>query len=308
MTAAIELNAVTKTFGRHVAVEGLDLAVPDGAVYGFIGPNGSGKTTTLRMILRILYPDTGRISVLGKDHGTTADDRLGYLPEERGLYPKMKVRDLLVFHARLKGHQRPQKDIDDWLARFDLTEWANKKVEALSKGMAQKVQFIATVVARPTLVILDEPFSGLDPVNTVALNDAVLSLRKNGTTILFSTHDMETAERICDTICMIHNGRKVLDGTLDEIAGQYGQDTIRLRMANAAPVLHALPGVAHITDAGRFRELRLADGADSQVILRELVRHGRVDHFEVTRPSLRDIFIRIAGPIQNEPAQESTHA
>ena len=174
--------------------------------------------------------------------------------------------------------------------------------------MAQKVQFIATVIARPQLVILDEPFSGLDPVNTVVLNDAVRGLRDDGATILFSTHDMETAERICDTICMIHHGRKVLDGTLDEIAGQYGQDTIRLRMTNAAPVLAALPGIAHVTDVGRFRELRLADGADSQAILQELVRHGRVDHFEVTQPSLRDIFIRIAGPIQPEPAGEPTHA
>jgi ABC-2 type transport system ATP-binding protein len=308
MTPAIELNAVTKTFGRHVAVDGLDLTVPEGAVYGFIGPNGSGKTTTLRMILRILYPESGRVTVLGQDHGTTADDRLGYLPEERGLYPKMKVRELLVFHARLKGRRRPQADVDDWLARLDLTEWAHKKVEALSKGMAQKVQFIATVVARPQLVILDEPFSGLDPVNTVVLNDAVLALKKDGSTILFSTHDMETAERICDTICMIHHGRKVLDGTLDEIAGQYGQDTIRLRMTNAAPVLAALPGIAHVTDVGRFRELRLADGADSQAILQELVRHGRIDHFEVTRPSLRDIFVRIAGPVKAEPIEEVTSA
>jgi ABC-2 type transport system ATP-binding protein len=308
MKPAIELAGVTKTYGRYTAVDALDLSVPQGAVYGFIGPNGSGKTTTLRMILRILYPDAGHVVVLGTERGTTADDRLGYLPEERGLYPKMKVRELLVFHARLKGHANPRQSIDEWLERFDLTAWAEKKVEALSKGMAQKVQFIATVAARPQLVILDEPFTGLDPVNTVVLNDAVLALQNAGTTILFSTHDMETAERLCDTICMIHQGRKVLDGTLDEITSAYGQDTIRLRMSNGVADLRNLPGVVHTTDRGRFRELRLAAGTDPQAILRQLVLQTRVEHFEVTRPSLRDIFVRIAGPVQRDATEEPQHA
>ena len=308
MNAAIELTGVTKTFGRHTAVDSLDLSVPQGAVYGFIGPNGSGKTTTLRMILRILYPEAGHIVVLGKDRGTTADDRLGYLPEERGLYPKMKVRELLAFHARLKGRTSPRRAVDDWLARFDLSEWADKKVEALSKGMAQKVQFIAAVVSGPELVILDEPFSGLDPVNAIVLNDAVLALKAAGATILFSTHDMETAERLCDTICMIHEGRKVLDGTLDEISGAYGQDTIRVRTANGIGDLRALPGVAHTTDRGRFRELRLTPGADPQEILQQLAAQTRVEHFEVTRPSLRDIFVRIAGPITQVVSEEPQHA
>jgi ABC-2 type transport system ATP-binding protein len=299
MHAAIELANVTKTYRGHTAVDGLDLVVPPGSVYGFIGPNGSGKTTTLRMILRIIYPDSGRVAVLGGEQGTTADDRLGYLPEERGLYPRMQVRELLVFHARLKGCRNPRPDVDSWLARFELADWAEKKVEALSKGMAQKVQFIATVVSRPQLVILDEPFSGLDPVNTVVLNDAIAALKNEGITILFSTHDMETAERLCDCVSMIHRGRKVLDGTLDEITGRYGQDTIRLRTANGYGDVAGLAGVAHVTDRGRFRELRLSPGAESQAVLRQLVGQGAsVEHFEVTRPSLRDIFVRIAGPIQ----------
>jgi ABC-2 type transport system ATP-binding protein len=302
MAAAIELAQVTKTFRGHVAVQGLDLSVPQGAVYGFVGPNGSGKTTTLRIILRILYPDQGRVVVLGQADGSTADDRIGYLPEERGLYPKMKLRELLVFHARLKGRSNPQADVDAWLDRFQMSPWADKKIEALSKGMAQKAQFIATVVSRPQLVILDEPFSGLDPVNTLVLNDAVSDLRNEGATILFSTHDMETAERLCDTICMIHQGRKVLDGTLDEITRQYAPDTVRLRLGSGQTELQHLPGVEATTDRGRFRELRLRAGFDPQHLLRELVgRDIRVDHFEVTHPSLRDIFIRIAGPIKPSP-------
>ena len=203
MPNAVELRHVTKRFGTHVAVDQLDLDVPEGTVYGFIGPNGSGKTTTLRMILRILYPDEGQISVLGREYGTGADDRVGYLPEERGLYKKMKVRDILTFYAQLKGLRDCRRDIDDWLERLELAEWADRKVETLSKGMSQKVQFIATVVSRPKLVVLDEPFSGLDPVNMEVLKDAIVSLRDTGSTVIFSTHDMDVAERMCDTIFMI---------------------------------------------------------------------------------------------------------
>ena len=217
MTHAIELSGVTKRFREQVAVDSLDLAVPTGSIYGFIGPNGSGKTTTLRMILRIFPPDAGTIRVLGNEQGKTADDRLGYLPEERGMYKRMKVRSLLKYYSKLKGHHNCDADIERWLEKLDAKEWANKRIDALSKGMAQKIQFISAVVARPELVILDEPFSGLDPVNLEVLRDAVLELRSAGTTVIFSTHDMDVAEKLCDTIFMIFQGRKVLDLSLIHI-------------------------------------------------------------------------------------------
>jgi ABC-2 type transport system ATP-binding protein len=305
--SAIELAGVTKTFGRHVAVDGLDLLVPRGAVYGFIGPNGSGKTTTLRMILRIFYPDSGKVVVLGHESARAANDRIGYLPEERGLYRRMRVRDVLRFYAELKGLRHCRPEIDRWLERFELAKWGDKKVEALSKGMAQKVQFISAVVSRPELVILDEPFSGLDPVNQEVIKDAILSLKQQGTTILFSTHDMDVAERMCDTICMIFRGKKVLDGTLESIQRQYGEDTLRVRTSLGNGQFDGLPGVTRVNDFGRSQELRLAQGADPQAVLRELVARGPLEHFEVSRPSLHDIFVRIAGPA-GDAASEVPHA
>ena len=191
MTNAVELSGVTKKFRTQTAVDQLDLAVPKGSIYGFIGPNGSGKTTTIRMILRIFQPDAGTVSVLGKTSGTAADSRLGYLPEERGLYKRMKVYDVCAYYAKLKGHYNCHADIKEWLSRLGASDWAKKRVDALSKGMAQKVQFITSVVARPELLILDEPFSGLDPVNLEVLRDAVLEMRDRGTTVIFSTHDMD---------------------------------------------------------------------------------------------------------------------
>jgi len=301
---AVELEGVTKRFGHHTAVDRLDLAVPEGTVYGFIGPNGSGKTTTLRMILRILYPESGRITVLGRDHSSAADDRVGYLPEERGLYKRMRIRDLLAYYARLKGFRNCRAEVDRWLERFELAAWGSQKAEALSKGMAQKVQFIAAVVARPELLVLDEPFTGLDPVNMEVLKDAVLALHHTGTTVIFSTHDMDIAERMCDTIFMICRGKKVLDGTLEAIQAQYGQDTIRVRLGEANGSFDNLPGVLRVNDYGRYTELRIQPGADPQAILQELLRRTRVEHFEIASPSLHDIFVRIAGP-QSEPAEEA---
>src|SRR5215813_13130351 len=193
---AVEIDHVTKTFGAHTAVDDLTLAVPTGSIYGFIGPNGSGKTTTLRMIMRILHPDRGTIRVLGETSLGAANDRVTYLPEERGLYKTMKVRDILRFYAELKGFRDSRADVAAWLERLGLAGWAGKKVEALSKGMAQKVQFIAAVIARPELVLLDEPFSGLDPVNAEVFREAVLDLRRQGATVIFSTHDMNMAEKM----------------------------------------------------------------------------------------------------------------
>jgi len=304
---AIELEKVTKRFGNCLAVDHLDLVVPEGAIYGFIGPNGSGKTTTLRMILRILYPDSGRVAVLGCGHGAAANDHVGYLPEERGLYRKMRVRELLRFFAQLKGMRGCGPEIDDWLERFELTRWANEKIETLSKGMSQKVQFIAAIVAKPRLLVLDEPFSGLDPVNMEVLRGAVRSAHQGGTTVIFSTHDMDMAERLCDTIFMIHHGQKVLDGTLTAIQTQFGEDTIRLRTADGDFALADLPGVIHVNDQRHYKELRIGRDADPRAILLEVLKRTTVDHFELARPSLHDIFVRIAGP-ELRPTDEVQHA
>ncbi len=294
----VEIENVTKTFGRFVAVDALTLHVPEGSIYGFIGPNGSGKTTTLRMIMRIHHPDAGSgwIRVLGEGGATAANDRVGYLPEERGLYKKMKVRDILRFYAELKGCRDFKGRVGSWLERMDLTAWADKRVETLSKGMAQKVQFIAAVIAGPEMVILDEPFTGLDPVNADVLREAVLDLRKNGSTVIFSTHDMSMAEKMCDFVFMIYKGKKVLDGTLESIQDRYGRDTIRVRVEGNGFDPHGIPGVEKVNDFGRLQELRLAPETDSQHILDELMQRGRVTHFELTRPSLHDVFVRIARP------------
>jgi ABC-2 type transport system ATP-binding protein len=292
----IELRGVTKRFGSVTAVDDLSLVVPKGSIYGFIGPNGSGKTTTLRMIMRILLQDQGEISVLGDGGTLAARDRVGYLPEERGLYKNMTLRRLLRYYGRLKG--RPQAEVDraatEWMKRLDLLDWAERKVETLSKGMSQKAQFIATVVGAPDLLILDEPFSGLDPVNTDVLREAVLELRRRGTTIVFSTHDMATAEQLCDRIFMIFQGRKVLDGTLEEIQVTYGLDTIRVRTAEGVAALEGLSGVESTIDYGNVQEVRLT--TDPQAFLRLLVARTAVQQFEIVRPSLHDIFVRIARP------------
>ncbi len=298
--SAVEIEAVRKTFGKTVAVDGLSLAVPRGSVYGFIGPNGSGKTTTLRMIMNIYYPDSGAIRVFGEGLRGASTDRIGYMPEERGLYRRMKVRDVLRFYGDLKNGRDVHCEVDRWLERLELGDWADKKVETLSKGMAQKVQFIATVVARPELVILDEPFTGLDPVNADAIREAVLELQADGATVIFSTHDMSVAERMCDFIFMIFKGRKVLDGTLAAIQAQYGSDTIRVKSEGGAAVLAGLDGVERVTNFGRLQELRLAGDRDPYTILRELVARTRVESFEIARPSLHDIFVRIAGPEAKE--------
>ncbi len=296
MNHVVELKQATKRFGMKAAVDRLDLAVPEGSIYGFIGPNGSGKTTTIRMILRIFQPDSGSVNVLGQEKGTTADDRVGYLPEERGLYKRMKVRDVLAYYARLKGHYDCRADIDNWLERLDATSWATKRIDALSKGMAQKVQFISAVIARPQLVILDEPFSGLDPVNLEVLQEAVLDLRRQGSTVIFSTHDMDVAERMCDTIFMIFEGRKVLDGTLSAIQAEYPLNRARVRFASDVNVPTRIDGIRSQQAIGQYVDMELEDNTDSQSVLRELTSVGVVEHFELVRPRLHDIFVSIARP------------
>lgn len=311
----IELEGVTKRFREHIAVDSFDLQVPEGALFGFIGPNGSGKTTTLRMILRIIEPDSGSIRVMGAPHHSAANDAIGYLPEERGLYRKMTVLRQLTYFGTLKGlgGRTARAAALEWLERLGLLDWKDKKLEALSKGMSQKIQFIATVLARPRLLILDEPFSGLDPVNLEVLRDALLEMRRAGTTVIFSTHDMHIAERLCDHICMIYKGRKVLDGSLDSIQATYGQDTLRLHFQQDAGLSDGqIPGATHIRHTGRFWEMRYSGNPHDA--LRAAMDAGRVDHFEVVHPSLHDIFVRIAQPapeaVGEALAEESgdTHA
>ncbi|MEZ5319209.1 MAG: ATP-binding cassette domain-containing protein [Vicinamibacterales bacterium] len=302
---AIEIDGVRKQFDTVRAVDDLSLAVPAGSIYGFIGPNGSGKTTTIRMIMNIILPDAGRITVLGHRSTGAARDEVSYLPEERGLYKKMTVRRLLRYYGRLKGRSTAEIDpaIGEWLDRLALADWADRRIDQLSKGMAQKVQFISSVVSRPKLLILDEPFSGLDPVNAEALKDAVLEMRARGTTVVFSTHDMSTAERLCDRIFMIFRGRKVLDGSLDDIAAEYGQDTVRLRVQGGAAALSGLAGIESLNDHGNYQDVRLS--IPPHAFLQALVARAEVRHFEVKRPSLHDIFVRIARPADHEPAAGS---
>jgi ABC-2 type transport system ATP-binding protein len=301
---AVDIDHVTKTFGKVTAVDDLSLTVPRGTVYGFIGPNGSGKTTTLRMIMNILIPDGGAIRVFGEELRGACTDRIGYMPEERGLYKKMKVREILAFYGGLKRNGDVRREVDRWIDRLELADWADKKVETLSKGMSQKVQFIATVVSGPELVILDEPFTGLDPVNTDVIREAVLELQAAGATVIFSTHDMTMAEKMCDFIFMIFKGRKVLDGTLTTIQDEYGSDTIRVRVEGGAGELRGLPGVEKISNYGQLQELRVARGGDPHEVLAAMMARARVNSFEIARPSLHDIFVRIAGP----EAEEVDHA
>ena len=271
---AIEIRRVTKQFGAVIAVNDLSLEVPEGSIYGFIGPNGSGKTTTIRMIMNIILPDSGDIAVLGQRTAGAARDQIGYLPEERGLYKKMPVRRLLRYYGRLKG--RPLAQVD-----------------AVATRWLERLQLMGAIVSEPRLLILDEPFSGLDPVNARSLRDAVLELRRQGTTIVFSTHDMTTAERLCDRIFMILNGHKVLDGTLDDIQARYGHDTVRLRITGSTAVLDGLPEIESVDDHGNYQDVRVT--GDPQAFLRRLVTRTEVRHFEITKPSLHDIFVRISG-------------
>ena len=297
---AIALEHVFKRFDGTAAVDDLSLTVPAGSIYGFIGPNGSGKTTTLRMIMRILLPDEGRIEVLGSIDTRAARDRVSYLPEERGLYKKMTIRRLLRYYGRLKGRAGAEIDraIEEWMPRMDLPGLLDRQVETLSKGMSQKVQFVAAVISAPSLLILDEPFSGLDPVNAQVLREAVLEMRRRGATVVFSTHDMATAEQMCDRIFMIFRGRKVLDGTLENIQDQYGADTVRVRTATGTAALAGIPGVESVNDFGQLQEVRLA--GDPQAFLSCLAARTAVYQFEITRPSLQDIFVRIARPQEQD--------
>ncbi len=291
---AINVTGVTKRFDEVLAVSNLSLRVNAGSVFGLLGPNGAGKTTTLRMILRITVPDEGSIQMLGQPLTESSQDRIGYLPEERGLYTRMKVRDVLVFLAGLKGLEDDDagRRVDEWLERLELRSWAANKVIDLSKGMQQKVQFIAAVVHRPPVLILDEPFTGLDPVNAGIIKDIMLDLRKQGATIILSTHRMEQVEMMCDSICLINKGQSVLDGELAAIKRSYGKNTVRLEYEGDASFLDQPDLVAAINHFGAVTEVKLRANADAQEILKAAVARGvRINRFELVEPPLNDIFI-----------------
>ena len=296
---AVNVTGVTKCFDEVLAVNNLSLRIKAGSIFGLLGPNGAGKTTTLRMILRITVPDEGSIEMLGQPLTESSQDRIGYLPEERGLYTRMKVRDVLLFLAGLKGlddHEGARR-VDEWLERLELNAWAAHKVIDLSKGMQQKVQFIAAVVHRPPVLILDEPFTALDPVNAGIIKDIMLDLRQKGATIILSTHRMEQVEMMCDSICLINKGESVLDGELAAIKRSYGKNTVRLEYEGDAGFLNQPELVASVNHFGAVTEVRLRPNADAQEILKAAVARGvRINRFELVEPPLNDIFIeKVAG-------------
>ncbi len=296
MDPAIRMTAVTKTFGRMTAVDDLHLEVPRGGLYGFIGPNGAGKTTAIRMIMSILLPDAGEISILGHSSALEAKDRIGYLPEERGLYKRMKVRPFLRYLARLKGADGPDLDrrIAGALERVGLGGVESKRCDELSKGMSQKVQFVAATIHAPDLLILDEPFSGLDPVSMRMLRDLILAEHRRGATVLFSTHVMPQAEEICEHVIMVHEGRKVLDADLDDIRGRYDPRSIRFEPLDPGADttgLASVPGVERIRPDGQGLEILLAAGTDPASAMRRIMDATAAARIELARPRLEDVFV-----------------
>jgi ABC-2 type transport system ATP-binding protein len=294
ITPTLVINQVTKKFGDFTAVRDLSLQVRPGRVFGLIGPNGAGKTTTIRMIVNITIPDSGSIELFGQKMSTALQDRIGYLPEERGLYRKMKIGEQLRFFAELKNVRG--KDAEDrinrWLAKLQLTAWKDKRAKDLSKGMQQKIQFITAVVHDPDLMILDEPFSGLDPVNVELMKETILEKKAEGKTIILSTHQMEIAEKLCDDVCMINRAEKVLDGRLREIRHSFARNAVALEIENGDGVLKDSSLVANVRENNGYTEVLLAPGADAQQLLKRLVESGAsVKRFELVEPSLHDIFI-----------------
>ena len=295
---SLRVSHVTKRFGEFTAVDDLSFDVRAGRVFGFLGPNGAGKTTTIRMIVGITVPDEGTVQLFGERVSPHLQNRIGYLPEERGLYRKMKVVDQLKYFAALKGISggEAEKRIDFWLERMGLSEWKRKKTTDLSKGMQQKIQFISTVLHDPDLLILDEPFSGLDPVNVEFMIDVLSEFRKQSKTVIFSTHLMETAERLCHDIILINKSRKVVGGSLREVKESYGTNLIAFRGTNAERVLADMSLIEKVVTHADEQELHLVDGIDSQEVLKALVESGAsISKFELTEPSLNDIFIEKVG-------------
>ena len=312
MPTAVSVKNIRKAYDKHVAVDDISFQIEQGTVYGLLGPNGAGKTTTIRMIMDILKPDSGTIDVLGSPPGAVLD-QVGYLPEERGLYKKMKVIDVLAYLGGLKGMKQDdaRKEADRWLERVELAQWRDSKIEELSKGMAQKVQFVSTLLARPDLLILDEPFSGLDPVNSNQLKDVFLEVNRAGTTIVFSTHLMESAEKLCRSICLINRGRVVLEGPLAEVKRRHGKNNVLLEFDGDGTFIKSLPAVKSIDDYGAYIEVTLTDGADPQALLKAAGEKLRIRRFEIVEPTLHNVFLSVVGEGHDKdgkPADPNAHA
>ena len=294
MSNAISVNQISKSYGEFIAVNKLSLEVKEGSIFGLLGPNGAGKSTTIRMMVNITMPDSGEIRLFGQPMNSKLQERVGYLPEDRGLYKKMKVGEQLAFFAELKSvpHREVEKRIDQWLERVEMTDWKNKKWEELSKGMQQKIQFVSTILHSPDLVILDEPFSGLDPVSAGLLKEVVQELRQQNKTIIFSTHLMEQAEELCDEICLINRGQKILGGQVREIKRGFGWRYIAIDGENFEEVLNGHSAVKQLSRRRDHVEVTLADDNDPQLLLQHLLANGaRISRFELVAPSLNEIFI-----------------
>ncbi len=303
MTHAVQLSEIVKRYGEFTAVDRFSLDVEIGQIVGFLGPNGAGKTTTIRMIMSILYPDSGRISVLGHPRAIDVKDRIGYLPEERGLYRKMTIDQTLRYFGKLKGlHRRDlRRRIGECLDSIGLSDWRYKRVEALSKGMSQKLQFVATILHRPELVILDEPFSGLDPINMDLLKDLVVDLRRQGTTVIFSTHQMEQAQRLCDRLVLINRGRKLIEGTMEEIRSRFSSRILQLEGEGDFASLAGSGGVLDSEFTTGHARLEISAETDPDVILRRALDIARLSRFEIERLDLHEIFIKLVGDDDETP-------
>lgn len=294
---AVRLDKVRKTYDHFVAVDDLSFRIAEGGIFGLLGPNGAGKTSTIRMMIGITAPDSGSVSLFGEVFRREHLRRVGYLPEERGLYKKMKVRDLLVFLAEVRGVSAAEagRRAQQWCERLEIAEWLPRKVEELSKGMQQKIQFIAALLHEPDFIIMDEPFGGLDPVNSALLKDALLELKQRGRTILFSTHRMDQVEKLCDAICLVNHGRSVLEGNLREIKARYGKNHVHIAYEGDGNFLGESPLVASANDYGNYVEVQLKPGVDAQELLRLAASRARVTRFELSEPSLEQIFIDVVG-------------
>jgi ABC-2 type transport system ATP-binding protein len=302
MPNTLELRNVSKTYNKFVAVDNLSFAIEKGSVFGLLGPNGAGKTSSLRMMIGITMPDSGEVLVFGEPFRREHLDRIGYLPEERGLYKKMKLIDQVIFLAQLKGvsEVEARQRATRWFERLELTSWMDKKVEELSKGMQQKVQFIAGILHDPEFVILDEPFAGLDPANADVLKEVLLEQRKAGKTILFSTHRMDQVEKLCDSICLIDHGRAVLQGELRAVKARFGRNHVQIEYEGDGDFLQNTPLVQSFHNFGNYSEVELAPGTDPQDLLKAMVGRARVNRFELAEPSLEKIFIDTVNNTQNE--------
>lgn len=290
----LQLEQINKSFGKLEAVKDLSLSVSPGTIYGFLGPNGAGKTTTIRMIMEIILPDRGRI-LINNTPNTAREilDRVGYLPEERGVYRKMKVREALEFFAELKGLKKSahKPKIDAWVERFGMADVQMKKMEELSKGNQQKIQFLTAILHEPDLIILDEPFMGLDPVNSELVKEVILEQKQRGAAIVFSTHLMESAEKLCDAICLIDKGQKVLDGEVKTVKRQFGRNNVILAYAGKADFLKNNGVIADYNDSGNYVEIKLQPGANPQELLAAAMKHAEIFRFEIVEPSLHEIFL-----------------